>query len=105
MKMKNKKVLKSVKILEITALLLALASFASVKTDEPEAITGAKEKYYVLSVYDDRVAVFENGSDTPSEVFDTYISSLPYTEQTELINGIRVSGRHELQKIIEDYTS
>ena len=105
MKKKSKKVLKTVKILEIITLLLALSSFASVKTTAPEPKSQIRDDYYILSVYDGRIAVFENGSDKPVEVFDTFVSSLPYTEQSELQNGITARDRNELLRLIEDYTS
>lgn len=105
MKMKNQNVLKAIKIIEVIALALALSSFASVKGQAPQNKNEAVAGYYTLSVYDGRVAVFENGSDKPETVFDTYISSLPYPEQNELQNGITVYDRQELQKLIEDYTS
>lgn len=105
MKKKSKKILKTVKILEIVTLLLALSSFASVKTTAPETKSQVRETYYTLSVYDGRIAVFENGSDKPVEVFDTFVSSLPYTEQNELQDGITARDKSELMRLIEDYTS
>ena len=36
---------------------------------------------------------------------DAYISVLPESDQERLKNGITVSDKTELQKIIEDYTS
>lgn len=106
MKRKNKSVLKAVKVAQIFVLSFALSSFASVNGENSaEQKTEKPTAYYTLSEYDGRIAVFENGSSKPIEVFDTYISSLPYTEQNEIINGITAESKSELQKLIEDYTS
>ena len=105
MKKKNPRVLKAIKYIELAVLALSLSAFAP---QSETALTERNEKAkteYTLSVYDGRVAVFENGEAKPVEVFDVYITSLPYNEQIKLLDGLTVSDRSELQQLIEDYTS
>ncbi|MCR4563031.1 MAG: hypothetical protein K5755_00120 [Clostridiales bacterium] len=96
---------KAVKYAEIAIILLAISVFASNKPSQSYSKINEPETGYVLSVYDGRIAVFEYPDREPAEVFDVYISSLPYNEQLELESGIFVSDRRELQRLIEDYTS
>lgn len=100
-------VLRLIKYAEVIAILITLSCFASTLAEPVEQ--GGNDSSapggYILSAYDGRIAVFEDRSSKPIEVFDVYISSLPYSEQNELINGIRASDKSELQRLIEDYTS
>ena len=60
---------------------------------------------YTLSVYNGKIAVFENEMKSPKEVFDTYISALPEAEAARLYAGISADTEEELQSLIEDYCS
>lgn len=62
-------------------------------------------KYYVLSDYQGKIAVFENGNSIPINVFDTYTSSLPQHDRALIEKGIKATTTDELQSLIEDYTS
>lgn len=107
MKRKNPLVLKAIKYIEIFVLALSLSAFASDRTATeitPENHTVISAQYR-LSEYDGRIAVFENDSSMPFEVFDVYVSSLPYNEQVIIRNGLTASTKAQLQQLIEDYTS
>lgn len=109
LKRRNKKVLKTVKILILCVLLLALASFAKNGSEAGNETGGEvainSEYSFKISDFDGRIAVFDLKSDEMIEVFDVYLSSLPYDEQNEIKNGIFAENRQELQRIIEDFTS
>lgn len=60
---------------------------------------------YVLSVYGGQVAVFCGDSDTPQEVFETRITSLPREEAERLYHGIPAQDEAALQILIEEYCS
>ena len=60
---------------------------------------------YTLSVYNGKIAVFENGNPTPKEILDTSISALPASDAARLYAGITAHTEEELQKMIEDYCS
>ncbi len=60
---------------------------------------------YVIGVYQEKIAVFTQGDSLPIEIFDVYVSTLPALDQKELLNGVKVKGKVELRKRIEDYTS
>lgn len=63
------------------------------------------DDYYTISEYQGKIAVFDNKSRLPLNIFDTYVSTLPQHDRMLLEEGIKVQSTEELQKIIEDYTS
>lgn len=71
---------------------------------ETEA-TSSQYIQYTIKEYNGKIAVFENNNTFPENVYDTYISVLPESDQERLKNGITVNDKTELQRIIEDYTS
>ena len=74
--------------------------YTTEKTESPEPTPA-----YVLSVYQGRVAVFAAGSDTPEEILNTRITSLPSDEAERLYNGIPAADAAALQQLIEAYCS
>lgn len=61
---------------------------------------------YVIGEWNGKLAVFTMPrTDTPSKVYDVYLSSLPAEEQTRLKAGIPVYNEQKLQSLLEDYTS
>ncbi len=58
-----------------------------------------------LREYNGQVARFEEGNDTPLEVYDVAVASLPPEIQAELAEGIVVKGEEELLSWIENLTS
>ena len=63
------------------------------------------DDYYTISEYQGKVAVFDNKSKLPLNIFDTYVATLPQHDRALLKEGITVTSTDELQRIIEDYTS
>ena len=61
------------------------------------------ENKYRLSVYEKKVAAFENGKDYPIYISDVYVSSLSETDRELLEKGIYASERKALNRLIEDY--
>ncbi len=65
-----------------------------------------EQKYrYRVSVFNGKLAVFDNNSKLPYKVYDTYIDSLPEEDRIMIEKGIFTDSSSELMKIIEDYTS
>lgn len=63
------------------------------------------EDYYTVKEYQGKVAIFNNKSNLPLNIFDTYVSTLPQHDRMLLEEGITIESTEELQRIIEDYTS
>ena len=66
--------------------------------------TGTAEKYR-LSVFERKVAAFENGKEYPIYIGDVYVNSLPEADRQALENGIAAADRKTLNRLIEDYCS
>ena len=60
---------------------------------------------YVVGEWEGRLAVYSAGRQTPDQVYDVYISTLPEEERKRLEEGIPVSTEKELASLLEDYTS
>ena len=58
-----------------------------------------------LKEYDGKIAIFRNEDTQPLNIYDSYVSVLPQSDQEKLKSGITVSNTDDLQKVIEDYTS
>ena len=64
-----------------------------------------EETEFVVASYNEKIAVFENGSIEPIEIFDVYVNSLPPEDIKAVNSGIHAYGSEELNRLIEDYTS
>lgn len=60
---------------------------------------------YVVSAYNNKIAVFEYGKSYPLEIFDVYVNSLPEPDVVSIQNGIHIYSTEQLRSVIEDYTS
>lgn len=90
-------------IFVIIALLIAIYY----KTNLPlqnDSMIDLKQQY-ILREYMEKIAVFKDGSETPSEVLNVYVSTLPAQDQMELISGIIIETEAELRDILEDFES
>ena len=65
----------------------------------------SRTEKYRLSVYERKVAAFENGKDHPIYISDVYVKSLPETDRQLLEKGIYAADRKTLNRLIEDYCS
>lgn len=92
-------------------MLLILLSFIGVMLVERQYAPSPErreeeEAVFVVGQWDGHLAVFENGDDTPSRLYeDIWIVSFPPQEQERLKAGIRVTSQAELHGVLEDYTS
>lgn len=68
-------------------------------------ITNEYKYRYRVSVFNGKLAVFDQDSKLPYKVYDTYVSTLPEEDRKIIENGIFTDSSSELMKIIEDYTS
>ncbi len=101
-----------IKCVCITLLALCIAGVAGLlslsagdgKHIEQPTVTSAAPKY-TFSVYQGKLALFEQGYAMPVEIYDVYLDTLPPEEQVKIENGIFAESDAEIQKIIEDYTS
>lgn len=64
----------------------------------------AAPRYY-LGVWEDKLALFLPDSQTPDDVYDVYIATLPEEEQQRLRERIPITDEVELARLLEDYTS
>lgn len=82
-----------------TLLLAALLPAAQILT---AAHASADAVCFVLCEYDGRIALLEEGVDEPLAVYKTPIDSL-YPADAELLReGIRLSSRTEVMRLVED---
>ena len=58
---------------------------------------------FIVAEYNKRVAVFEKGKKEVIYISDTYVGNLPAEDRKKLKEGIEVSDRRELKRLIEDY--
>ena len=73
--------------------------------EEPSSPAG-EQAVFVVGEWDGRLAVFENGQDTPTQWYEeVWVSSFPEEEQRRLAAGIRVTTAAGLAAVLEDYTA
>ncbi len=58
-----------------------------------------------LRSWDGRLARFEKNADTPAEVYDVAVASLPLDIRRQLENGIVVTSEDQLFSLLENLTS
>ncbi|HEX3026871.1 MAG TPA: hypothetical protein VHR42_06555 [Clostridia bacterium] len=73
---------------------------SSVSTVSAKKVTG-----YIVKEYHGKVGIFLTGKNTPQQILDVYVSSLPQPDQGELKTGISVATQQKLLEMIENYTS
>lgn len=68
--------------------------------------TADTEYEYSLKDYNGRIALYENGNATPTEVYDIFTESLPSEDAKALKSvGIKAKNKKELELILENYLS
>ena len=108
----------AVKITAVTAAAISLIAILTIYTakipieknvrsnlNNITASYSSQNSGFVLKEYDGKIAYFRGDSQTPEEVFDVYVNSLPEQDQKRMKDGIRVQTREELNRLIEDFTS
>lgn len=71
-------------------------------TADPSEPPAARRR---LGVWEGKLALFTEGRESPDEVYDVYIQTLPKEEQERLGRGIEIGSEEELAGWLEDYTS
>jgi hypothetical protein len=93
-------------IIAVTSFVVVFASAPKIKDNSNSLISSAQTKNgYYLREFDNRIGVFEAGSNQPQQVLDVYISSLPLDAQKLIKAGIHCKDKTQLLQRIEDYTS
>ena len=61
--------------------------------------------YLLLGTWKGYVALFENGSSEPRQIFPCPVDTLPEEDQLALEQGIPIRNHRDLQQAMEDYLS
>lgn len=61
--------------------------------------------YLILGSYKGYIALFEEGSSEPRQIFPNQVSTLPEEDRKALEEGILVRSQYRLQQLLEDYLS
>lgn len=61
--------------------------------------------YLILGSYKGYIALFDEGSTEPRQIFPNQIITLPEEDQQRLAEGILVRSERQLQQLLEDYLS
>lgn len=61
--------------------------------------------YLLLGSWKGFVALFENGSEEPRQIFPCPVASLPEADQEAIQNKIPIRNPRDLQQVLEDYLS
>lgn len=102
------------KLISITAVCLFTCLFLSASfAPETSADTVQSKSHYeentpqeyILKAENGVIVVYKKGSDIPLFSTEAAYSGLPKKDQTELENGVSVSGYNNLKRLIEDYCS
>ena len=92
-----------ISLFTLTTLFIQLNN--DIEKREIEELTDNTPTYYTVKEYDGKVTIFRNEDTQPLNIYDSYVSVLPQSDQEKLKSGITVSNTDDLQKVIEDYTS
>jgi hypothetical protein len=98
----------------ITLIFLAVITFFAINSfsrpvNNTKIISSSKSTStggtgYFLREYNGKIGIFSAGSDSPQQVLDVTIDSLPDEDQQMLVVGIYAPNKEELLKRIEDYS-
>lgn len=86
----------------ISGIMISLALMGGQSKAQAAGETAVYQ--YVLKTYNNQIAVYEKGGETPIRILKVPVNTLPYLEQSALENGVQVKNDEELRKMIEDYT-
>lgn len=73
-------------------------------SDELPMLTHSEHEY-LLKEINGKIAIYKSTEYEPFMILDVFVSTLPYVDRHNLIDGITVSGDDELRRIIEDFDS
>lgn len=81
-------------------VVCAAAALAALKLLRSGEDSGPR---YVLRDCGGQIALFEPGNDAPMARYDVYTDLLPEEDAALVREGIPVSGREELERLLEDF--
>ncbi len=95
--------------LAVVVLVLSVSVFFYA-IGQSEEVAGAQNSepitwQYMIREYNGNIAVYENGTDVPFELYEVPVETLPEEDIKSLQNGIQVRTEQELRQLIEDLTS
>lgn len=70
-----------------------------------EESRAAVSRIYVISVFDDRIAVYEKGKKAPVYISDKKLYDLPQEDILAVKKGIETGSKRELRAMLEDFCS
>ncbi len=83
--------------------ILIIGTQANSQKQKAGSETNTTGYLYTVKSYEGKIAVFDFGTNTPLEILECPLSSLP-TEETEMLKiGINVATESELQQLIEAF--
>lgn len=91
-------------VLLISVIISASLSAATANSNS-EIINPPQPVTYIVKDYNGKIAVFENGSDTPFRITDTYTKNLPQEDKMLLSEGIYIDNDKDLALLLADYCS
>lgn len=65
----------------------------------------AKASSYTVKTFNGKIGVFADSEETPIDIIDVEIATLPQEDQATLTNGITAKDKSSLRRILEDYES
>ncbi len=103
--MKQKTVVLGVTLAAAILIAGILISLSITASQSQARAAGEPVSYqYVLKTLENKIAVYEKGSDTPLRILDVPVDTLPYLEQSALENGVQIENDEALRKAVEDFT-
>lgn len=95
--------------LAVVVLVLSISVFFYA-VGQSEEVAGAQNSepvtwQYIIREYNGNIAVYENGTDVPFELYEVPVETLPEKDVKSLQDGIQVRTEQELRRLLEDLTS
>lgn len=103
MNMRIKTVLISLTFLVALVSVLFSAVAAAKEPDTTSSPAKMIQSGYILTEFNGKLSVFENGKDTPTAVLDVMVDSLPERDIQKLKSGIFCDTFSKAMELAEDY--
>jgi len=89
----------------VITLVTMVFCFSVVSTPQKvfSAPSSNNEKVYTLKEFNGKLAIYESTQNSPIEILDVYISSLPERDAQKIKNGISADSLNKIYEIAEDY--
>jgi len=97
----NKKLLLLIGLISFTLTIIIGSLYMTLNKKEPE--NSSSSVTYVLKKYNNTIAVFVVGEDSPYRVLDVAYNNLPFEDKELLNKGIYSESLSEIMKHAEDY--